>query len=234
MTNFDRFRALGSSTISDVLDEAGYHSQTIDPVISGIGSREPFCGPAACVRGERRVATRTVAGNGCYIPMYALPTMVEAGFVLIFSVGGFRGGAVMGSLIARDLSESKAAAIITDGYIRDRDELAAGSLPVCAAGAIPLNGARRIQITGRDLPVSLPGPEGTTVTIHPGDVIVGDADGVVVVPAEIAESVLEMGEEIARKEAILLENLANLSMDERATARADRMSHVTWLRMNGS
>lgn len=230
MTLYDRFKALGSSTVSDVLDEAGYHAQTLDPALFGVGSTKPFCGPACCVRGERRVATRTAAADGCYIPMYALPTLVEDGAVLVFAVGGFRGGAVLGGLIALDLTEAKAAAIVTDGFIRDRAELAAGTLPVVAAGGIPLNGARRIQITASGTPVTMPAPEGGTVTISPGDLIVGDSDGTVVVPASIAETVLEMGEEIARKEADLLANLHTMSMDARAKARADRMSHVSWIR----
>jgi regulator of RNase E activity RraA len=230
MTLYDRIKALGSSTVSDVLDEAGYHSQTIDPDLLSLGSAEPFCGPACCVRGERRVATRTPAKDGCYIPMYALPTLVHEGAVLVFAVGGFRGGAVLGGLIAHDLQETEAAAVITDGRIRDRTEIAKGSLPVIAAGGIPINGARRIQITGSALPVAMPAPEGGTVLIYPGDIILGDADGAVVIPAAIAEDVLQMGEEIARKEADLVANLHTMTMDERAIGRANRMSHVRWIR----
>jgi len=230
MTNYDRLKDLGSSTISDVLDEAGYHAQTLDTALFNVGSNDPFCGPACCVKGERRVATKTQAGEGCYTPMYALPTLNDDGAVLVFAVGGFRSGAVLGSLIARDLVEANAAAFITDGCIRDRAELAEGSLPVVAAGGIPTNGARRIQITASDVPVALPGLEGGVVIINPGDIIVGDADGTVVIPAAIADAVLEMGEEIARKEATMLANLHTLSMEDRAKARADRMSHVAWLR----
>ena len=50
------------------------------------------------------------------------------------------------------------------------------------------------------------------------------------VPAAVADAVIEMAEEIVRKEQILLANLNNLSMDERAMARAERMAHVRWLR----
>ena len=233
MTIFERFAAVGPSPVSDVLDEAGFHSQTLDPGLIPMGRATSFCGPAVCVRGERRVATRTTAAAGSYLPMYGLPAMVTPGAVLIFAVGGFRGGAVLGGLIAGDLVEAQAAGFITDGFIRDRDEVAAGALPIVAAGAIPSNGARRIQITGRDVPVSLPGPEGSHVVINPGDIIVGDGDGVVVVPATVADAVIEMAEEIVRKEQILLANLNNLSMDERAVARAERMAHVRWLREQG-
>lgn len=232
MTLYDRLKRLGSSTVSDVLDEGGYHAQTLDTALFGVGNPDPFCGPACCVKGERRVATRTQAGEGCYIPMYALPTLNDAGAVLVFAVGGFRSGAVLGGLIARDLTEANAAGFVTDGCIRDRAELAKGTLPVVAAGGIPTNGARRIQIVDSGRSVVMPGLDGGTVTIHPGDVVLGDADGVVVIPAAIAADVLEMGEEILRKEEALLANLHNMTMQERATARADRMSHVAWLRKN--
>ena len=49
----------------------------------------------------------------------------------------------------------------------------------------------------------------------------------------MADAVIEMAEEIVRKEQILLANLNNLSMDERAVARAERMAHVRWLREQG-
>ncbi|NBW06287.1 MAG: hypothetical protein EBR92_10375, partial [Alphaproteobacteria bacterium] len=74
---------------------------------------------------------------------------------------------------------------------------------------------------------------GSHVVINPGDIIVGDGNGVVVVPAVAADAVIEMAEEIVRKEHILLANLNNLSMDERAEARAERMAHVRWLREQG-
>ncbi|WP_078571852.1 hypothetical protein [Thioclava sp. F36-7] len=47
----DRFAKLGTALVSDVLDEAGFHSQTLDPSLGFIGAAKAICGPAICVQG---------------------------------------------------------------------------------------------------------------------------------------------------------------------------------------
>lgn len=224
-----RFGALGTALVSDVLDEAGWQAQTLDPAL-GLVAGGGFCGPAICVRGERIAATRTRPGPGASLPLYALPTLARAGGVLVFATGGFRGGGVAGELLARDLASAGAAGLLTDGLVRDRAALGACGLPVAAAGAIPLNGARRIRIVETGAPVHLPGPEGAAVTIAPGDLALADADGAIIIPGHSAEDVLAMAEELADREDRLMRDAPSLSPAARAEARAARMDHMTWLR----
>lgn len=232
MTVFDRFKTLGTSVVSDVLDEGGFHAQTLDPQLAPVGPAVRFCGPAVCVRGERRVTTRSQAAEGCFLPLYALPQVAHAGAVLIFAVGGFRGGAVLGGLLATDIAEEGAVGVVTDGLVRDREELSETNLPVHAAGSTPTNGARRLQISDWQTTVSMPGIEGSTVLIQPGDIVIGDADGVVVVPQAAADRVLNMAEELAQKEVLIRQKQGEMTSAQRAHARAERVSHVVWLRKN--
>jgi 4-hydroxy-4-methyl-2-oxoglutarate aldolase len=119
---------------------------------------------------------------------------------------------------------------VTDGLVRDRRELDQIGLPVRAAGAIPLNGARRLSIVGWNAPVTMPGPEGASVSVRPGDLVLGDQDGTVIVPQEAAPQILAMAQELERREEQLRHDAARQTAAERASARAGRMSHVTWLR----
>lgn len=227
---FERFKKLGTALVSDVLDEAGFHSQTLAPELEPVGAGEPICGPAICVSGERSVTTRTVACDDATLPLYSLPTLARPGGVMVFATGGFRGGGVTGELLALDLKSAGVVGLVTDGMVRDRIALAGIGLAVVAAGVIPTNGARRFQITGWGERVALPGPEGSSVRVAPGDLVLVDADGVLIIPQGVASQVLEMAEELARKEDVLKSNTAMQSAEARAKARAERMSHMVWLR----
>ncbi|MDO5614061.1 MAG: RraA family protein [Paracoccus sp. (in: a-proteobacteria)] len=227
---FNEFKQLGSALISDVLDEAGYHSQTLDPSIAAVGEAVSFCGPAVCVQGQRQVNTVNRPCKSATMPLYGLPLLLSGPSVLVLATNGFRGGAVTGGLLAAELASAGCAGLITDGLVRDLHELSAIGLPVRAAGTIPLNGARRFCLTGQNAPVTLPAPEGGTVTIHPGDLVLGDQDGTVIVPQHAAAAILAMGKELARREEQLRQDAARMTAAERATARATRMSHVEWLR----
>ncbi|MHA6344421.1 RraA family protein [Roseivivax sp. CAU 1761] len=229
MSLAERFCAVGTAVVSDVLDEAGFPAQTLDPRLAAIGPARAFCGPAICVRAERRVATRNGAAAGALRPLYALPGLAAAGGVLVLATGGFRGGAVLGGLLADELAGMAVAGCVTDGLVRDRAEVAA-ALPVHAAGAIPANGARRVEIAAWDLPVALPGPEGDTLLVTPGDMVLGDGDGAVVIPAAVTQEVLAMAEELAAREDALTRRAAAMGAEDRARARAERLSHVVWLR----
>jgi regulator of RNase E activity RraA len=229
-----RFIALGAALVSDVLDEAGHAPHAVDPALRPIGPARAFCGPAAVVRGERRVATRTAPAPGAVTPIYALPTLARPGAVLVFAAGGFRGGAVMGGMLAADLAEAGCAAVLTDGLIRDAAAISAGPMAVVAAGRIPVNGARRFEIVASGAPVAFPGADGAILIIRAGDLILGDEDGVVVIAHEDAARILEMAEELGRKEATLIAGGAGLSMQERARLRGARFAHIDWLRGAGA
>jgi regulator of RNase E activity RraA len=94
--------------------------------------------------------------------------------------------AVIGDLVSTKARHRGIAGVVVDGLVRDLDGiLALGDFPVFARGTTPLGPLHRGP--GEvNYPVSVGG-----IVVNPGDVIVGDADGVVVVPQESAESLLQ-------------------------------------------
>ncbi|HJM91094.1 MAG: hypothetical protein V1262_10185 [Alphaproteobacteria bacterium] len=117
---------------------------------------------------------------------------------MVIDARGELSAGVIGDILAARLQERGIAAVISDGPVRDGVEVAAGLLPVfCAGSAAP---ASLNVHFGADLqrPIACGG-----IAVLPGDVLVGDSDGVVVVPQAMAEEVANDGSEQERLEGFL-------------------------------
>ena len=119
----------------------------------------------------------------------------QPGDVLIAGTEAYCGTAVIGDLMARMMLNLGAAGVITDGAVRDTPGLIEVGLPVYCAGVSP-NSPQRNGPGSVGLAISIGG-----VTVNPGDVVVGDVDGVVIVPADKLDAVVESVREIRRQEA---------------------------------
>ena len=107
----------------------------------------------------------------------------KPGDVLVVATGGYVGAAVTGDLLIGVARNRGAVGFVTDGLVRDLDDLEALGLPVFAMGVTP-NSPQRRGPGSVGLPIVCGG-----VAVASGDVVVGDRDGVVVVPrARIAET----------------------------------------------
>ena len=118
------------------------------------------------------------------VPPGVFPSMKEAagqapaGAVLVVDGGGDLGRALWGDKMSKLALERRIAGLVVDGAIRDRDGIEALGFPVFAAGSVPTPPVR--EGSGElDVPVTCGGLE-----VRPGDLVYGDADGVVVVPRE--------------------------------------------------
>ena len=109
----------------------------------------------------------------------------EPGDVIMCANEGYTGTAVIGDLAAGMMRNKGVAAFVTDGLARDRAGIMAVGLPLFAKGISP-NSPASSGPGQVGAPVMLGG-----VQVSSGDIVVGDADGVVVVPLAIAETVLE-------------------------------------------
>ena len=83
-----------------------------------------------------------------------------------------------------------AAGLVTDGTLRDTPEIAKLSLPVYAQGASPLTNLAQHHATDINVPIGC-----AEVAIYPGDIMVGDEEGVVCVPQHLAEEIAEAAAE---------------------------------------
>ena len=107
----------------------------------------------------------------------------------------YLGTAVLGDLVAGMMKNKGVAAFVTEGLARDKAGILATGLPVFCAGVVPTSPA-----------TNGPGTVGAPITcggvhVRPGDIVVGDADGVVVVPLDRAEAVLASLEAVRAAEA---------------------------------
>lgn len=121
------------------------------------------------------------------------------GHVLVIGTGGDRSAGVLGDILATRLQVRGVAGLVTDGVVRDAEGVRASGLPVVCAGAAAPASYNAFTDGGRDLPIAVGG-----VTVLPGDSIVADGDGAVVVPARHLAEVVEAGEEQEKLEAWIL------------------------------
>ena len=112
---------------------------------------------------------------------------LKPGDVAVFSCGGSSRIAPWGSLLSTATRARGAAGCVTDGFVRDIIEIRRMELPVFAAGIAPLDSKGRGSIQAVDVPVICDG-----VPVAPGDLVFGDADGVVVVPQAVEAEVLKL------------------------------------------
>ena len=172
---------LNSAVISDCLDALGLRSQCLG---SGICPLEPdhvIAGYAFPVRIER---VDTVPPH----PFRGLVAALDAigpDEVFVTPTGRATDIAVWGELLSTACKRRGAAGAVTDGLIRDIRAIRRLGFPVAAAGAIPYDSMGRHEVVAHRVPATIDG-----VHITPGDLMVADVDGVVVVPAQHAAQVV--------------------------------------------
>lgn len=139
--------------------------------------------PAATVCGPALVVT---VGRDDNSPMKQVPSAVAApGTVLVVAGAGESRTAVLGDLVAADLIRAGIAAVVTDGLIRDSRAVAALGLPVWARGVTPV-ASRKDGVGSVGGTVVIGG-----VPVADGDLVVADADGVVIWPSASVPAYLE-------------------------------------------
>ena len=111
---------------------------------------------------------------------------VREGEVIVIEARGEAGSGTLGDILAIRAHANRAAGIVTDGGVRDRDAVAAVGIPVYASGAHPAVLGRKHVPWDLDITVACGG-----TTVQPGDIIVGDSDGVIVIPPGLVEEVVD-------------------------------------------
>lgn len=137
-------------------------------------------------------ATRTMAGPaltvksrpGDNLMFHKALDMAEAGDVIVVDAGGDLTNAIMGEIMVYIAQKKNVAGVVINGAIRDLHEIRASGLPVYAAG-VTHRGPYKDGPGEVNVPIAIDG-----MVIHPGDLILGDGDGLVCIPADDAEAVL--------------------------------------------
>ena len=134
-------------------------------------------------------------GGGYNAQKRAFDTVGE-GEIIVIEARGETGSGTLGDVLALRALTRKAAGIVTDGGVRDHDAVAEIGIPVFSAGAHPAVLGRKHVPWEHDVTIGCGG-----TTVQPGDIIVGDGDGVIVLPpalaAEVADAALAQEDEDA-------------------------------------
>jgi 4-hydroxy-4-methyl-2-oxoglutarate aldolase len=171
---------LHSAVLSDVLDAMGYRDQVLDPAIRPLDERLVLIGRARTALYME--VFHIEPGENPYELEMALIDDLRPGDVAVLCCAGSRRITPWGELLSTAATARGAGGCLTDGMIRDTRVIREMKFPIFHAGRKPTDAQGRGKVVAIDVPVVCGG-----VRIRTGDLIFGDADGVVVVPAEAVD-----------------------------------------------
>ncbi|MEM8949451.1 MAG: RraA family protein [Pseudomonadota bacterium] len=186
------FRQLGTSERDAWKDaEAAAVSDCLERGMAMDGGLKPL-DPAMRLVGQARTVRCMVGDNSA---LHAAITLARPGEILVVDAGGFLGTAVWGGLMTEAAKRKNIAGIVVDGAVRDSAEIIELAFPCFARGTVPA-GPHKGFGGAIDVPISCGG-----IAVHPGDLIIADADGVTVVPLARVEDTLTAYHALKAKEA---------------------------------
>ena len=177
----EKLRQFSTTELCDGMTEV----RVLDPAIHRMVTKKKIVGPAFPIE--------IPAGVSGIIPD-ALPH-VQPGQVIVIDAKGYRKQTCWGDYRSFCAAMQKVEGIVIDGAFRDLDGCEEIGVPIFARGTVPRAGGKE-RLGQINVPVTL-----GEVQINPGDLIVGDADGIVVVRPEEAEELMNRAKEKAEREA---------------------------------
>jgi len=212
----ERYLQVDTANVGDVLDDLGFLHQGLAADFLDLGAGR-VAGFAYTITGQM-VPSDT---SGDPKKMAACNGVSEAE-VTVWS-GGATGICYFGELIALGMMERGSVGAVVDGGVRDVRWLREHGFAVHARYHTPIQSIKRWEVTRWQVPVFMPGATAERVVVNPGDFVLGDEDGLVVVPADEVQRVLERAEAMTRTEVEIREALTGgMSLSE----ALERFGHV--------
>jgi len=185
----EKFKDIPASLISDCLNRYYAMKAEIRPIFEGIR----LIGPALTIQ--------SMAGNN--MMSHLALTLAKPGDVLVIDARGYTGNAVWGGVQALYARKTGVAGLVVDGAIRDVEEMRKMRFPVYCKGVTPA-GPHKGWADNINVPIQCGG-----IPVNPGDLIVGDDDGVAVIPQEYIERVYEDSLKRLKLEKSWIKNIEN-------------------------
>ena len=129
---------------------------------------------------------------------------VPPGHVLVMDCRGQGRAASAGNILATRLQVRGAAGLVTDGTLRDTPEIARLAMPAFSRGASPMTNLAQHHAVDMQIPIGC-----AEVAVYPGDIIVGDEEGVVCIPAHLADEIAEPAAAQEELERFILQEIEN-------------------------
>jgi 4-hydroxy-4-methyl-2-oxoglutarate aldolase len=147
--------------------------------------------PGAKVLG-RALTVRSLPGDN--LMLHHAISVARPGDVLVVATDGYLEAGIWGEIATVAAQVRGIRGLVTDGAVRDIEQIARMGFPIFSRG-LSIKGTTKRQKGDLNRPISLAG-----AVVNPGDIVVGDADGIVVVPAAEIDSAVTRAEEIRRRE----------------------------------
>lgn len=187
--------------VTDALNLLGIQNCWIENVLP-LKSRKAIVGQAFTAQ-----LIRIRGDEKCYT-LYEVAEECPANRILVYS--GTEGYALLGENISTIMCNKGIKAVVLDGKCRDIDGITELTMPVFCQGATTRLTPKDLQITKIDVPIFIGGAK-----VNSGDIVVGDSDGVVIIPLERLDDVLKQIEWVAKVEHEAAEALKNkVSIEE--------------------
>lgn len=168
--------------LCDALDAAGFRCQS--PRVALL----PLTLPEVILIGRCRTTLWADMAHGDPEPYkleLAAVDSCRSDDVLVCAAGGSMRSGIWGELLSTAARNAGCVGVVVDGAVRDVAQMRQMNFPVFARGRCPYDSRDRQRVIDHDVPVEIDG-----VTIHPGDLIAADQDGIVIVPQAVETSVV--------------------------------------------
>jgi 4-hydroxy-4-methyl-2-oxoglutarate aldolase len=185
------------AAVCDVLDSLGYRSQAMHQRLRPLLPDREKCGFVGGARTFRWMETDYVVEEDPYgLEIDAMDSLAP-GDVVVHSTDYRGNNAPWGELMSTVAQRHGAVGCVCDSSIRDCNRIIGLGFPVYYAGIRPLDSQGRGRVMAYDVPVTC-----GEVLVHPGEMVFADFDGIVVVPREVEDEVLQRAAEKAGKESL--------------------------------
>jgi 4-hydroxy-4-methyl-2-oxoglutarate aldolase len=184
--------------LSDALDAGGRRSQVMHGAISPLTIGARAVGRAVTVQ----FAAVDQDVENPYDAAIDFIDSIEPGSIVVIASEASQRTAFWGELFSAAAIGRGAVGVVCDSYVRDSGKVRALGFPTFAIGTRPIDFRARMEITASHRPVVCGG-----VLVNPGDLVLADDDGVVVVPADLEADTVMRANEKAEKETVVLDEL---------------------------
>ncbi len=194
---FEALLQAGTAVIADVFDSCGWLPPVLDTSLFSVkGPGTKFIGPAYTVSGESDLWS----GDGDRAKLRAIDAMTP-GVVPVWAGNDIRSVCCFGDLLGTAMLARGCAGVVVDGGVRDLSFLRSIEMPIIARYRTPAQAIGRWRVTACQTPVHVRGALEDWVTVHPGDIVVVDDDGVIVLPADSLDPILNRVIEWSKSES---------------------------------
>jgi regulator of RNase E activity RraA len=192
--------AISTATLTTVLLKKGLRNVWLRGAFPKQPGQKRLVGPAFTLRFvPAREDLATPASWASPISTRAAIEAMEEGVIAVADAGGVTDAGIFGDILCARMAKRKVGALITDGVLRDIEGVLATGLPVWCAGAAAPPSVAGLTFVNWQEPIGCGG-----VAIFPGDTIVADGDGAVVIPQALLTEVTELAAEQELQESWIM------------------------------